>query len=158
MRLYVGNLPYSTGDDELRQLFEQYGEVNSASVLMDRETGRSRGFGFVEMPDENAQEAMTNLNGHNMGGRPLVVNEARERAPGGGGGGGRGGFGGGGGGGRGGFGGGGGGGRGGFGGGGGGGRSGGGFGGGGGGGGGGRGGGGDRGGRGEKRERYSNDW
>ncbi|MBX3353799.1 MAG: RNA-binding protein [Phycisphaeraceae bacterium] len=103
MRLYVGNLPYSTGDDELRQLFEQYGEVNSASVLMDRETGRSRGFGFVEMPDENAQEAMTNLNGHNMGGRPLVVNEARERAPGGGGGGGRGGFGGGGGGGRGGF-------------------------------------------------------
>ena len=47
MRLYVGNLPYSTGDDELRQLFEQYGEVNSASVLMDRETGRSRGFGFV---------------------------------------------------------------------------------------------------------------
>ena len=156
MRLYVGNLPYSTGDDELRQLFEQYGEVNSASVLMDRETGRSRGFGFVEMPDENAQEAMTNLNGHNMGGRPLVVNEARERAPGGGGGGGRGGFGGGGGGGRGGFGGGGGGGRGGFGGGGGGGRSGGGF--GGGGGGGGRSGGGDRGGRGEKRERYSNDW
>ena len=158
MRLYVGNLPYSTGDDELRQLFEQYGEVNSASVLMDRETGRSRGFGFVEMPDENAQEAMTNLNGHNMGGRPLVVNEARERAPGGGGGGGRGGFGGGGGGGRGGFGGGGGGGRGGFGGGGGGGRSGGGFGGGGGGGGGGRSGGGEGGGRGEKRERYSNDW
>ncbi len=157
MRLYVGNLPYSTGDDELRQLFEQYGEVNSASVLMDRETGRSRGFGFVEMPDDGAQEAMTKLNGFEMGGRPLVVNEARERQSGGGGG--RGGFGGGGGGGRGGFGGGGGGGRGGYGGGGGGGRGG--YGGGGGGGGGrggdrgGYGGGGDRGG---KRERFGNDW
>jgi RNA recognition motif-containing protein len=160
MRLYVGNLPYSTGDDELRQLFEQYGEVTSASVLMDRETGRSRGFGFVEMPDENAQEAMTNLNGHNMGGRPLVVNEARERQAGGGGGGGgggRGGFGGGGGGGRGGFGGGGGGGRGGFGGGGGGGGRGG-YGGGSCGGGGGGGGGGGRGGdRGGKRERFGGD-
>ncbi len=148
MRLYVGNLPYSTGDDELRQLFEQYGEVNSASVLMDRETGRSRGFGFVEMPDDGAQEAMTKLNGFEMGGRPLVVNEARERQSGGGG---RGGFGGGGGG-RGGFGGGGGG-RGGYGGGGGGGRGG--YGGGGGGGGYGGGRGGDRGG---KRERFGNDW
>jgi RNA recognition motif-containing protein len=163
MRLYVGNLPYSTGDDELRQLFEQYGEVNSASVLMDRETGRSRGFGFVEMPDEGAQEAMAKLNGFDMGGRPLVVNEARERQSGGGGGG-RGGFGGGGGG-RGGYGGGGGGG--GYGGGGGGGRGG--YGGGSGGGGGGRGGygggggGGGRGGSGggdrsSKRERFGNDW
>lgn len=117
MRIYVGNLPFSTTDDSLRQLFEEFGPVTDAKVVSDRETGRSRGFGFVEMNDDEAQTAINEMNGRAVDGRPLVVNEARERQ---GGGGGRGGFGGGGGGGRGGFGGGGG--RGGFGGGGGGGR------------------------------------
>ncbi len=96
-KLYVGNLPYSTHDAELRELFEQKGQVSSAQVVMDRETGRSRGFGFVEMPnDAEAQAAIEALNGQDYGGRPLVVNEAKPRE----GGGGRGGFGGGGGGGR----------------------------------------------------------
>jgi RNA recognition motif-containing protein len=133
MKLYVGNLSFKATEQELHELFSQYGQVSSAQLVMDRETGRPRGFGFVEFPnDEEAQAAIAALNGQNFGGRDLTVNEAKPRE----GGGGRGGFGGG----RGGFGGGGGG-RGGFGGGGGGGgRSGGGFGGGGGGGGGGRGG------------------
>jgi cold-inducible RNA-binding protein len=101
MKLYVGNLPFSTSDAELRSLFEVHGEVASASVVMDRETGRSRGFGFVEMPnDEEARAAINGLNGQNMGGRDLTVNEARPREDRGGGrggfGGGRGGFGGGG--------------------------------------------------------------
>ena len=97
MRIYVGNLPYSTNDSELQGLFAEFGEVTSASVLIDRETGRSRGFGFVEMNDSEAQEAINGLNGKDMGGRALKVNEARERAPrtGGGGGGGHGGGGGG---------------------------------------------------------------
>ncbi|MCC6284913.1 MAG: RNA-binding protein [Phycisphaerales bacterium] len=106
MRIYVGNLPFSVSDDELNQLFSQYGAVVSARVITDRETGRSRGFGFVEMGDAEGNAAITALNGQEMGGRGLVVNEARERQAGGGfgggGGGGRGGFGGGGGG-RGGF-------------------------------------------------------
>ncbi|MDX2017465.1 MAG: RNA-binding protein [Planctomycetota bacterium] len=120
MKLYVGNLSFKTTEAELRALFEEFGEVTSASLVMDRETGRPRGFGFVEMSNaEQAQAAIGALHGKNVGGRDLTVNEARPRE-GGGGGGGRGGFGGGGG--RGGFGGGGGGGRGGFGGGGGGGR------------------------------------
>ena len=131
LNLYVGNLPYSVTDQELNEIFSEIGEVQSARVMNDRETGRSRGFGFVEMKNEDdGREAIEKLNGADMGGRALVVNEARpreERPRGGGfgGGGGRGGFGGGGGGGRGGFGGGnrgGGGGRGGYGGGGGGGR------------------------------------
>ncbi len=135
MNIYVGNLPYSTTEQELTTLFSPHGQVDRSQIIIDRETGRSRGFGFVEMPnDEEARKAIAAMNGADMGGRGLVVNEARPREAGGGGG--RGGFGGGGG--RGGFGGGGGGGRGGFGGGGGG-RGG--FGGGG-------GGGGDRGGRG----------
>jgi len=126
-KLYVGNLPFSTNDAELRSMFEPHGQVSSAQVVTDRETGRSRGFGFVEMPnDEEATKAIEAMDGNAIGGRPLKVNEAKPREAGGGfgGGGGRGGFGGGGGGGRGGFGGGGGGGggRGGFGGGGGGGR------------------------------------
>lgn len=95
MKLYVGNLPYSMGDDELREVFEEFGTVQSASVLMDRETGRSRGFGFVEMDDEDGKNAMTALDGRDVDGRALRVNEARpreERSGGGGGyGGGRGG-------------------------------------------------------------------
>jgi len=131
MKLYVGNLSFKTTEQELHELFSQYGQVTSAQLVMDRETGRPRGFGFVEFAnDEEAKAAINALNGQNMGGRDLTVNEAKPRE----GGGGRGGFGGGG---RGGFGGGGGGGGRSFGGGGGGGRSGGGYGGGGGGGGGG---------------------
>jgi RNA recognition motif-containing protein len=99
MNLYVSNLPYSTTDDELREMFEPYGEVSSAVVIRDRETGRSRGFGFVEMPDNaQAQAAIEGTNGQQMNGRPLTVNEARPREErGGGGGGNRGGYGGGGG-------------------------------------------------------------
>ncbi|MBS0191807.1 MAG: RNA-binding protein [Phycisphaerales bacterium] len=97
MKLYVGNLPFSTSEQELRDLFSQHGEVSSATLVMDRETGRPRGFGFVEFPnDEHAKAAMTALNGKNLGGRDLTVNEAKPREAGGGGGG-RGGFGGGGG-------------------------------------------------------------
>ena len=106
-RLYVGNLPYSTTEDELRQLFSQAGNVDSAAVITDRESGRSKGFGFVEMTtDEEAKAAITKLNGQSIGERQLVVDEARpqERREGGGRGGPRGGGGGGGGGGgRGGF-------------------------------------------------------
>ena len=123
-RLYVGNLSYQVDSSELQQLFAQHGTVNSAEVISDRLTGRSKGFGFVEMgSDDEAQAAIAALNGTDHGGRALTVNEAkpREERPRGGGGGG--GYGGGGGGGRGGYGGGGGGGgRGGYGGGGGGGR------------------------------------
>lgn len=125
-RLYVGNLTFSTTEHVLRDAFASIGEVTEATVVSDRETGRSRGFGFVVMgTDELAQQAISQMNGFVLDGRPLRVNEAEERRPrsGGGGGGSRGGFGGGGGGGsRGGFGGGGGGGFGGGGGGGGGGR------------------------------------
>src|SRR5271154_5189465 len=95
-RLYVGNLAYATTDDVLRQMFAAHGAVTSAQVIMDRETGRSKGFGFVEMgSDAEAQAAITALNGQQMGGRPLTVNEARPKESGGGGGG-RGGYGGGG--------------------------------------------------------------
>ena len=89
--IYVANLPYSTGDDELRSIFEEHGKVDKATVIKDRDTGRSRGFGFVEMSDDGeAATAIENLNGMEMGGRPLTVNEARprtERSGGGGGGG-----------------------------------------------------------------------
>ena len=96
-RIYVGNLPWSYSNADLDALFRQYGEVAAAEVIMDRETGRSRGFGFVQMVnDADVEGAVNALNGHNCGGRPLVVNEARERSPRGGGGGG-GGYGGGGG-------------------------------------------------------------
>jgi RNA recognition motif-containing protein len=113
-KIYVGNLSYQVTDNDLRSLFEQHGTVVSAQVIMDRDTGRSKGFGFIEMDsDETAQTAIEQLNGQFHDGRALTVNEARPRSPmgGGGGGGGRGGYGGGGGGGRGGYGGGGGGGR-----------------------------------------------
>ena len=98
-KLYVGNLPFSTNDSELRSMFEAHGEVSSAQIVMDRETGRPRGFGFVEMSnDAEADAAIAAMNGQQIGGRAVVVNEARPRAGGGGGG-----FGGGGGGGRGGY-------------------------------------------------------
>jgi len=108
-RIYVGNLPWSYSNDDLKALFAQHGEVANAEVIMDRETGRSRGFGFVQMANDGDMDGAINaLNGFNCGGRPLVVNEARERTPRsggggggyGGGGGGGGGYGGGGGGGR----------------------------------------------------------
>ena len=98
-KLYVGNLAYSMTDGELQSLFEEYGTVESAQIIMDRETGRSKGFGFVEMADaEAADDAIRGLNGQEAGGRQLNVNEARPRENRGGGGGrGRGGYGGGGG-------------------------------------------------------------
>ena len=103
-KLYVGNLSYTVSDSDLSKMFEAFGSVESAQVIMDRDTGRSKGFGFVEMKtDQEAQAAIAGLNGKDAGGRALTVNEARPRTEGGGGGGGRGGFGGGGGGGRGGY-------------------------------------------------------
>jgi RNA recognition motif-containing protein len=101
-KLYVGNLAYSVRDDSLMQAFSSFGSVTSAKVMMDRETGRSKGFGFVEMgSDAEAQAAINGMNGQSLEGRAVVVNEARprEERPGGfgGGGGGRGGYGGGGG-------------------------------------------------------------
>src|SRR5262245_5800677 len=95
-RLYVGNLPYSITDSELQQLFAEDGKVAKAQGIMDRDTGRSKGFGFVEMgSDAEAQTAIEALNGTQMNGRPLTVNEAKPKSPGGaGGGGGRGGYGG----------------------------------------------------------------
>jgi RNA recognition motif-containing protein len=89
-KIYVGNLPFSADEAAVRQLFEQHGKVDSVSLINDRETGRPRGFGFVEMPSADAARAIQSLNGQNMGGRPLRVNEAQERERGGGGGGGRG--------------------------------------------------------------------
>jgi len=77
--IYVGNLSWSVGNDDLRDLFESYGEVFSARVIEDRETGRSRGFGFVEMEDTGALEAIDALNGSSHNGRSLKVNEARPR-------------------------------------------------------------------------------
>ncbi len=79
MNIYVGNLPFSTTGGDLETLFGEYGEVESAAVITDRETGRSRGFGFVEMPNEAASTAIEELNGKDWGGRPLTVNEARPR-------------------------------------------------------------------------------
>ncbi|MBD3893807.1 RNA-binding protein [Hydrogenophaga sp.] len=103
-KLYVGNLPYTVRDEDLQQAFSAYGAVNSAKVMMERDTGRSKGFGFVEMAsDSEAQSAVEGMNGQSLGGRSLVVNEARPmetrppRSGGFGGGGGGGGFGGGGG-------------------------------------------------------------
>lgn len=96
-KLYVGNLSFQTTESELREMFTQYGEVASASLVMDRETGRPRGFGFVEMTSaEAAQAGIAGQNGKNVGGRDLTVNEAKPREPrsnGGGGGGGGGGWG-----------------------------------------------------------------
>ena len=97
-KLYVGNLSYGKTDSDLRTMFEEFGSVQSAQVIMDRESGRSKGFGFVEMgSDQEAQAAINALNGKDMDGRALTVNEARPREDRGGrsGGGGRGGYGGG---------------------------------------------------------------
>jgi RNA recognition motif-containing protein len=87
-KIYVGNLPFSATEDELRRLFSQHGTVESVSVITDRTTGQPRGFGFVEMSAADADKAIKSLNGQDMGGRSLNVNEARPRESGGGGGGG----------------------------------------------------------------------
>src|SRR5580658_2269207 len=92
--IYVGNLPFTATEDEVRALFERHGKVESVKLINDRETGRPRGFAFVDMGAGEAQNAIQQTNGFQMGGRPLRVNEAQERAPrrpGGGGGGGGGG-------------------------------------------------------------------
>lgn len=77
MKLFVGNIPYSMGDEELLSLFSQHGEVSSAKVITDRNTGRSRGFGFVEMGDEGAGKAIEALSGQELEGRKIHVEEAR---------------------------------------------------------------------------------
>ena len=80
MNIYVGNLSYGMSEDELRVAFGAFGQVSAVKILMDRETGRSRGFGFVEMPNTSeAQAAITQLNGKDVGGRALRINEARPR-------------------------------------------------------------------------------
>lgn len=79
--IFVGNLDFNTAEDELRQLFEAYGQVDRVSIMTDRETGRSRGFGFVEMTNaEDGEKAIAALNGSQLGGRTLNVNEARPKA------------------------------------------------------------------------------
>jgi len=78
-KLYVGNLPWSVDDGELQAMFASLGTVHSARVISDRETGRSRGFGFVELDDDAAQKAIAELNGKDVGGRALRVNEANDR-------------------------------------------------------------------------------
>ncbi len=79
-KLYVGNLPHATEENELSELFQSFGTVKSAQIIMDKETNKSRGFGFVEMgSDDEAQAAIAALNGQEYGGRPLTVNEARPR-------------------------------------------------------------------------------
>jgi RNA recognition motif-containing protein len=96
MKLYVGNLPYQTGESELETMFATYGQVESAKIIMDRDSGRSKGFGFVEMASRSeGEQAIAELNGSDIGGRQIKVNEARPRENRGGGG--RGGYGGGGG-------------------------------------------------------------
>ena len=101
MKIYVGNLSFQTSEAELNSTFSEFGEVQSANLIMDRETGRPRGFGFIEMGDDEGRRAIEELNGKDLDGRPLTVNEAKPRESrgggGGGGGGGRGGYGGGGG-------------------------------------------------------------
>ena len=98
MKLYVGNLPYNISDDQLRDAFARFGTPDTATVIIDRSTGQSKGFGFVEFGDDNeAKNAISALSGQQYGGRALTVNEARPKTGGGGGGGGRGGYGGGGG-------------------------------------------------------------
>ncbi len=80
MNIYVGNFPYRTSEEELRTMFEEYGEVDSVRIIMERETGRSKGFGFVEMTaDSDAQDAIKALNETDLGGRQIKVNEARPK-------------------------------------------------------------------------------
>ena len=90
-RIYIGNLPYTSNEEDVRQLFAAYGDVVSCALPTDRETGRPRGFGFVEMSNEDATKAIQELDGQDFGGRSLRVKEARPREPRGGGGGGGGG-------------------------------------------------------------------
>ncbi|HZM58217.1 MAG TPA: RNA-binding protein [Vicinamibacterales bacterium] len=85
-KIYVGNLPFSATEEAVRALFAQYGTVESVALINDRETGRPRGFGFVEMSKGDAARAIQSLNGQDMGGRPLKVNEAQDKPRGGGGG------------------------------------------------------------------------
>jgi RNA recognition motif-containing protein len=90
-KIYVGNLPFSANEESVRALFAQHGNVDSVALISDRDTGRPRGFGFVEMTKDDAARAIQNLNGHELDGRALKVNEAqdKQRGNGGGGGGGR---------------------------------------------------------------------
>ncbi len=86
MNIFVGSLPYRLQEADLKELFEAYGEVNSVKLIIDRETGRSKGFGFVEMPDdEAAQKAISGLNGAEVSGRSIAVSQAEDRKPSGGG-------------------------------------------------------------------------
>jgi RNA recognition motif-containing protein len=87
-KIYVGNLPFSADEASVRALFAQHGTVDSVALISDRDTGRPRGFGFVEMPRSDADRAIQNLNGHELDGRALKVNEAQEKPRNGGGGGG----------------------------------------------------------------------
>ncbi len=80
-KIYVGNLPFSATEDEVKALFDEFGSVISVNLITDRDTGRLRGFGFVEMNDEDGDAAIKSLDGKDLGGRPLKVNEARERQP-----------------------------------------------------------------------------
>ena len=82
-KIYVGNLPFSADESAVRALFAQHGTVESVTLITDRDTGRPRGFGFVEMPKADAARAIQNLNGHDMNGRQLKVNEAKEKSEGG---------------------------------------------------------------------------
>ena len=79
--IYVGNLPFNATEQDVRSLFERHGKVDSVKLINDRETGKPRGFGFVDMPQNEAQAAIHTINGFNMNGRPLRVNEAQERPP-----------------------------------------------------------------------------
>lgn len=81
MKIYVGNLSFNTTESELNSAFSAHGAVQSASLVMDRETGRPRGFGFVEMADDDARKAIDALNGAELGGRQITVNEAKPREP-----------------------------------------------------------------------------
>lgn len=80
MNIYVGNIPFSMTEDELREVFVSFGHVDSAKLIIDRETGRSRGFGFVEMSENVARKAITELNGSEYNGKQLVVNEAKPKS------------------------------------------------------------------------------
>ncbi len=79
MKIYVGNIPFSMDEEGLRSLFSEFGEINTLNVIMDRDTGRPRGFAFVEMSDEDAKKAIGALHEREVGGRKLNVNEARAR-------------------------------------------------------------------------------
>lgn len=80
MNIYIGNLPYSVDEEEVRSIFSEYGDVNSVKLISDRETGRMKGFGFVEMEDAGGARAIEELDGSEMGGRNMKVNQAREKS------------------------------------------------------------------------------